>query len=144
MPSQRQEQVQRLLMEEIGDLIRREVDDPSIGFVTITGAEVSPDLRHARMYVSVLGDDEAQRQTMAGLRRARGFLRGKLGRRLTLRYTPELSFEHDDTAAKAQRIDQLLEEIGVADEDRDPLDAGSDGTSDEEDPAGAPRDPDPA
>jgi ribosome-binding factor A len=134
MRSQRQRQVESLLSREIDDLIRRDVDDPAIGFVTITGVEVSPDLRHAHVYVSVLGDEESRRETMTALGRARGFLRGRLGRRITLRYTPELHFRHDDTAEKAQRVEAILDRISAERGQDDRADDADAHTLDDRDP----------
>ena len=108
MPSRRLEQVAGLLQEELSHLLEREVKDPRMGFVTLTGVELSPDLRHARVYFSVLGDEEAVQQSLATLERAAGFLRHELSRRLTLRQVPELHFVLDRSGERAQRISCLL------------------------------------
>jgi len=108
MPSRRLEQVAGLLQEELSHLLEREVKDPRMGFVTLTGVELSPDLRHARVYFSVLGDEEAVQQSLAALERAAGFLRHELSRRLTLRQVPELHFVLDRSGERAQRISDLL------------------------------------
>ncbi len=108
MPSRRLKQVADLLREELSRLLEREVKDPGLGFVTLTGVEPSPDLRHARVYFSVLGDEEAVQQSQAALERAAGFLRRELGRRLTLRQVPELHFVLDRSGERAQRISDLL------------------------------------
>lgn len=114
MPTQRQLRVNNLLRHELADIVLREMDDPDLGFATITGVDVSVDLRHAKVFVSVLGDDEAKRKTMGALIRARHFIRGHLRDRLDLRHIPELIFRLDDTAEKAQHMEQLLR--GVAEE----------------------------
>lgn len=118
MPTQRQLRVGNLLQREISDIMRREMEDPDIGFATVTGVEVTVDLRHARVFVSVLGDEVAKRDTMRALSRGRKFVRGLLGKRLDLRRIPELQFRLDETAERAQRMAGLL---------RDLADEGSDG-----------------
>ncbi|MGM0493190.1 MAG: 30S ribosome-binding factor RbfA [Armatimonadota bacterium] len=124
MTTHRQESVARELQEEIGRIIDREIDDPLIGFVTITGVDISPDLRHARVYYSVLGDDEQKRESGRGVRRAAKYIRGLIAERMDLRYTPTLRFELDETAEKAQRIEDLLrreaEELDRGEEGEEP------------------------
>lgn len=124
MTTQRQESVGRQLQEEIARILRNDIDDPLIGFVTITGVDMSPDLRHARVYFSVLGDDEQKRESGKGIRRAAKFIRGLIAERMELRYTPTLRFELDETAEKAQRIEKLLrseaEELDLDDEGEEP------------------------
>ena len=94
----------------LSDAIATEIKDPRVGFVTVTGVKTSPDLRHARVYVSVLGDDAARDGTMAGLRSAHGFLQGRLASELRLKHTPALTFEYDDTVDRGMRISQILDE----------------------------------
>ena len=118
MPTQRQQRINNLLRDEIARIFLRDLDDPHIGFVTITGVEVSPDLRHARVHVSVLGDAAAKRETMRTLSRARGFIRGLLQDRLDLRTTPGVFFQLDETAERAAHLSQVLREI--AEEDSPP------------------------
>ncbi|MFP4250881.1 MAG: 30S ribosome-binding factor RbfA [Armatimonadota bacterium] len=124
MTTHRQESVARELQEEIGRIIDNEIDDPLIGFVTITGVDISPDLRHARVYYSVLGDDEQKRESGRGVRRAAKYIRGLIAERMDLRYTPTLRFELDETAEKAQRIEDLLrreaEELDPGEEGEEP------------------------
>jgi ribosome-binding factor A len=98
----------------LSDAIATEIKDPRVGFVTVTGVKTSPDLRHARVYVSVLGDDPARHGTMEGLRSAHGFLQGRLASELRLKHTPALTFEYDDTVDRGMRISEIL------DEDREP------------------------
>ena len=98
----------------LSDAISTEIKDPRVGFVTVTGVKTSPDLRHARVYVSVLGDDAARAGTMEGLRSAHGFLQRRLASELTLKHTPALTFDYDDTVDRGMRISQIL------DEDREP------------------------
>jgi ribosome-binding factor A len=98
--------------EEIMQIIRRDLKDPRIGFVSITEVQMSPDLRSARVRVSVLGDEGAQKATLAGLRSARGLIRHELGRRLeNLKFTPDLRFEIDPSIEYSVRISKTLREI---------------------------------
>lgn len=91
--------------------IIREMKDPRIGFVTVTDAEVSKDLRHVRLYVSIYGDEEAKQKTLEGLHAATGFVRTELGRTIRLRHTPEISFHFDASIEHGARINQLLAEL---------------------------------
>jgi ribosome-binding factor A len=109
--TRRQRQVAELLHEEISLLIQRRVRDPRLGFVTVTGVEVSPDLRVAHVYVSVLGSDDDVQRSLESLRRAAGFFRRELGASLSLRYLPELNFRPDDTLERGFRIDRLLDSL---------------------------------
>jgi len=100
------------------------VKDPRVtGLVTVTGVEVTRDLRHARVHVSILGTEAEKSETMEGLASVAGYLRAKLGRTLRLRVTPELDFRYDASIAHAARIDSLLEQIR-ADEARPDDDSG--------------------
>ena len=99
------------LQVELADLIQRELKDPRVGFVTVTEVRMSPDLKHARVYVSVFeGEEEKKQESITALQRAEGFLRHSLGRRLRLRYVPALRFVVDDTLDHSARIDELLED----------------------------------
>lgn len=102
--------VDELLKQELAGLIR-DMKDPRVGFTTVMDVRTSPDLRHARVYVSVLGDEEDKQETVGVLQRARGYLRARLGRDITLKYLPELHFELDRTLEQAARIDALLDEL---------------------------------
>jgi len=118
MSSQRQRRVNQLLQEEISKIILEEVQNPHIDFVTITGVAVSPDLHHAQVYVSILGDENKAEETMAALRGgAYRFIRGRLAERVVLKHIPELHFELDDTARRAQHIEMLLDQIAQEHED---------------------------
>lgn len=107
----RQEKLQEQLIQQLSDIIRRELKDPRLGFITLTGAEISRDLRHARVYVSVLGDEEAARQSLEALERAAGYLRGEFTRRAHLRIAPELSFRLDTGVERGQHIFELLHSV---------------------------------
>ena len=107
--SRRTERVNDMLREEISDLLRSDLDDPRIGgIVTVTHVDVSPELRHALAYVSVLGSDEERESTLKALDHARPYLRRELSRRLTLRYTPDVAFLSDTSMAEAQVMTDLM------------------------------------
>jgi len=89
--------------------------DPRIGFVTVTGVETTPDLRSARVYVSVLGDESARSDAIAGLRSSRGFLQAQIARELTLKRTPTLDFVYDDSVERGMRISSLLDQYAPED-----------------------------
>lgn len=109
--SVRQEKIQEQLVQEVSEMIRRDLRDPRVGFVTLTGAEISRDLRHAKIYVSVLGDDEARKQSLKALNSATGMLRGEFARRAHLRVAPELVFYFDEGIERGQRIFELLHTV---------------------------------
>src|SRR6202790_4271783 len=116
MTSYRADQVGEQVREEIMSIIRRELKDPRIGFVSITSVRMSPDLRQARVRVSVLGNPEQQKESMAGVVSARGLIRHELGRRLqNLKFSPELRFELDSSIEYAVHISELLKEVLPAD-----------------------------
>lgn len=109
--SQRMERVDELLRQEIGAILAREVADPRIGFATITDVETSPDLRQARVWVSVIGQPAERRATLAALERAMPFVRHALGSRLRLKRIPELHVRTDETAERGTRLLQLLSDL---------------------------------
>ena len=98
------EQIQR----ELSEILRTELKDPGVGLITITDVEVSPDLAHAKVYFTTLGDAEALSRSQQGLRRAAGFLRVALGHRLRIHTTPELHFEYDASVERGVRLTQLI------------------------------------
>jgi ribosome-binding factor A len=110
MSGRRPERLAEQIKEEVSLIIAGEVEDPRVGFVTVTDARVSPDLRHAKIYVSVLGSDEQTAESLAALKHAAGFIRRQLGHALRLRRTPELHFVYDETVRTAARIEELLSE----------------------------------
>jgi ribosome-binding factor A len=120
MASTRLQRIARLLKEELSLIIRREIDDPRLGLITITGVEVTPDLRIAHVYISVYGEPEAQAASMSVLERASKFLRGALGRTIELRYTPELHFHLDTSIERGARIFELLHEIEKEEKPHEP------------------------
>jgi ribosome-binding factor A len=102
--------VNEAMREVLSDAIATDIKDPRVGFVTVTGVETSSDLRHARVYVSVLGDDPTREGTLDGLRSAHGFLQRRLASELRLKHTPALTFAYDDSIDHCMRINELLDE----------------------------------
>ena len=126
----RSDRVAHELKQEVSVIIAREVQDPRVGFATVTEAKVSPDLRHARVYVSIFGPPEQQRETLAALNHAAGFIRRAVSSRLRLRRSPELTFALDESVEQGARMAKLIEEVnqetpGVESPTPDP--AGGDG-----------------
>ena len=111
MSNNRSRRLAELLKEEISDIILREVKDPRIGFVSLTDVEVSGDLRHAKVFVSVIGSDKERQDTMAGLEQATGFIRKLVGERITVYHTPEIIFRYDDSIEHGIHITQLIKEV---------------------------------
>jgi ribosome-binding factor A len=109
MATGRMRRVDEALRAVLSDAISKHLKDPRVGFVTVTAVKTSPDLRHARVYVSVLGDAPARAESIDGLRSAHGYLQGRIASELTLKRTPTLTFEYDDTTDKAMHINELLE-----------------------------------
>jgi ribosome-binding factor A len=109
--SQRTDRVDELLRQEIGEIVAREIADPRVGFATITEVETTPDLRHAKVWVSVIGQPAERDATIAALRRAVPFVRHELGGRLRLKRIPDLHIQLDDTAERGTRILQLLSDL---------------------------------
>jgi ribosome-binding factor A len=109
--TQRTDRIDQLLREEIGKILAREVADPRIGFVTVIDVETAPDLRHARVWVSVIGQPSERDATIAALERAMPFVRRELGTRLRLKRIPEFQVRLDDSAERGTRVLQLLHEL---------------------------------
>jgi ribosome-binding factor A len=110
MSAERMRRVDEAMREVLSAAITTEIKDPRVGFVTVTAVETSPDLRHARVYVSVLGTGSVRRRSLQGLRSAHGFLQKRVAGELRLKHTPTLEFVYDDTTDRGQRIAELLEE----------------------------------
>jgi ribosome-binding factor A len=108
------EALKEVLSESIGDL-----KDPRIGFVTVTGVEASRDLRHATVYVSVLGSEQKREASLAGLESAHGILQGRVNRELRLKRTPQLVFEYDPTVERGVRLSRLIDELAPDENERD-------------------------
>ncbi len=109
--SVRQERIQEQLVQELSEMIRRDLRDPRIGFLTLTGAEITRDLRHAKVFVSIYGTEEEQKQTLKALNNATGILRGEFARRVHLRLAPDIEFRLDEGIARGQRIFELLHSV---------------------------------
>jgi ribosome-binding factor A len=109
--SQRTDRVDELLRQEIGGIVAREIADPRVGFATITKVETTPDLRHAKVWVSVIGQPKERTESIAALTHAMPFIRHELGERLRMKRIPMLHVELDDTAERGTRILQLLDEL---------------------------------
>ncbi len=110
MSDGRMRRVDEAVRAVLSDAIAKDLSDPRIGFVTVTAVKTSPDLRHARVYVSVLGPEGQRDESLQALQAAHGFLQGRLASQLTLKHTPLLTFHFDPTTDRAMRITQLLEE----------------------------------
>ena len=108
MAYKRADRVNALLQRELGMIISEELRDPRIAFATVTGVEITSDLRTAKVHVSVLGDEEQVKSTITALNEARPYLRHEIGERTELRYVPDLTFVSDQTAERAARISTLL------------------------------------
>ena len=115
----RMRRVDEAMRAVLSDAIAKDLKDPRIGFVTVTGVKTSPDLRHARVYVSVLGNDPEREGSLDGLRSAHGFLQRRLADELTLKHTPSLTFEYDESVDRGMRISQLLDENDPEEETSD-------------------------
>ena len=100
-----------MIKREISQMIQQELKDPGVGFVTITGVEVSADLRRAEVYYSVLGNQDSKTKTASALKRASGFLQHEIGRRLRLKHTPEIGFKFDSSVEYGARIEELIQKI---------------------------------
>ena len=110
MTSDRMRRVNEAMREVLSGAITTELKDPRVGFVTVTAVETTPDLRHARVYVSVLGNPGERKRSLQALDRAHGFLQRRIAAEIRIKNTPQLEFLYDDTAENAMRITQLLEE----------------------------------
>lgn len=111
--------VDEALREVLSDAISTDLQDPRVGFVTVTGVKTSPDLRHARVYVSVLGDETSRQASLEGLRSAHGFLQARMAAALRLKHTPSLTFEYDDSLERGMKISQLIQELSDGAEHHD-------------------------
>ena len=111
MAGARMRRVDEAMRAVLSDAISKDLQDPRVGFVTVTGVKTSPDLRHARVYVSVLGDDTERAASIEGLQAAHGFLQGRIAHSLRLKHTPALSFEYDESVDRGMRISELLDEV---------------------------------
>ncbi|RYL92988.1 30S ribosome-binding factor RbfA [Sporolactobacillus sp. Y61] len=111
MTSLRVHRVAEQMKKEMGDILEHRIKDPRVGFVTVTGVDVTGDLQEVTVYISILGDREKQDSTMEGLTKARGFIRSEIGKRIRLRKTPEIQFKIDQSVAYGSHIDRLINEL---------------------------------
>jgi len=113
MPSDRLRRVDEAVRQVLSDAVATDLKDPRVGFVTVTGVKTSPDLRHARVYVSVLGDEAAREASLDGLRSAHGFLQRRVASELRMKHTPTLDFAYDDSVERGMRLSELIDrEVG--------------------------------
>jgi ribosome-binding factor A len=111
---QRVQKLREFIREEVSDILHRGTKDPRIGFVSVTDVELTSDLRHAKVYVSVLGSEEDRARTMEALEHAVGFVRTELAKRLRTYHTPEIQFRLDTSIERGTRVLQLLRELGLS------------------------------
>ena len=111
MEYQRSDRVGDLILEVIAELLRKDIRDPRVQTVTLTGVKVSKDLRNARVYFNILGGQDSRINAAAGLKSAGGFIRSKVGKQLNLRFVTAIEFTYDDSEDEAQRIDELLKQV---------------------------------
>ena len=122
MSNRRTARVADLVKEEVSKIIQHEVKDPRVGFVTVTSVEVSIDLRHAKVYFSLLGSSADRLASLEALDRAKGYIRSQLGKRIKLRHVPELLFRYDESFDYAQRISTVMRSIETTAEDKSHVD----------------------
>jgi ribosome-binding factor A len=118
MDFKRADRVGDLIRAEIMDILLRKMKDPRVGFATVTLVKVSDDLKNARVFVSVMGSEDAKKKTMKGLKSASPFIRGELSRRLKMRYTPELSFVLDESIERGDKTLELLRKLNIEEEEK--------------------------
>lgn len=111
MSQLRVEKVQEFIKQEVSNIILQELKDPRIGFVTVTRVEVSSDLRYAKIYLSLMGSEEQKTATWEGLQHSLGYIRSEIGKRIRLRFTPELSLHRDESLLYSARINELLQKV---------------------------------
>lgn len=111
MSNLRSNRVAEQIKKELGEILTQKLKDPRVGFVTVTDVEVTGDLQHAKVFISVLGDEEKKKETFLGLSKAQGFIRSEIGQRIRLRKTPELHFEFDEAIEYGNRIETILREL---------------------------------
>jgi len=111
MTNKRAVRVGELLKEEISQIILREMKDPRIAFVSVTDVDVSGDLRHAKVFISVFGTDKEKEETMEGLKKARGYIRKLVGERIKIHHTPEIIFRYDDSIEQGVHISEIINDL---------------------------------
>ena len=126
----RADRVKHLIQQEVSQILQLDVKDPRVQFVTVTNVHLTADLREAKILISILGETTERESVLSGLQRATGYIRGELGRRLKLKYTPAITFAFDDSWDKHERILDLLDSIH---HDNDDDDDGNDDNDESED-----------
>lgn len=126
MGSPRSQKIADMIQREVSSLILKGLKDPRIGFVTITGVDVTADLRHAKIFITVIGEEASKAASLEGLKRSIPFLRRHLGRELRMKFAPELHFAYDDSFEYGNRIDTILKEINSDRDEDDSNDSAAD------------------
>ena len=121
------EKLQELIKQEVGKMLLTDIKDSRIGFVTVTGVEMTGDLREAKIYVSIMGNDEQVQSTWDGLHSALGFIRREIGKRIKIRFTPEISFALDKSLDYSEHIQKLLLKVKAEEEHKLEIDAERNG-----------------
>ena len=141
--NRRPDRVAEAIREEVANFLAEGVKDPRVsGFVTVTGVDITRDLRHAKVYVSVMGTDEEKSQTFEGLAGVAVHLRGRIGRALRLRLAPEIAFKPDESIARASRIESLLGQLKTESIEKEALHAERDAAGTDDVDGSAPAGPD--
>jgi len=117
MEHKRSDRVADLILKELAEVLLRRVNDPRLADITLTGVKVTPDLRHAKIFYSMLGDDERKAAAIVGLESARGFVKRELGKRLHLRRMPDVEFHFDGSLEYGSHIDRLLDDLEESDQE---------------------------
>ncbi len=115
--SRRPQRLALQIQHEVSMMIFRDMKDRRIGFVTVTGVQMSPDLRHARIYVSLMGSEEEKKESLAALNHATGWIRHELGQRIRMKFLPDIAFSTDTSQDYGEHIDKLIDEIHEHHED---------------------------
>jgi len=115
----RPERVQEAIRQETAKIIQQEIKDPRLGFLTITGVELTKDLRFARVYFTVLGEDKDKRLALKGLKSAKGFIKGRLADEIKLRFMPELEFMVDESLARTKKVYNIIDKLHKEKEEKD-------------------------
>lgn len=124
MAISRMRRVNEVMRQVISDTITSDLSDPRLEMVTVNSVDTSPDLRHAKVFVTVLGDEDAREDALAGLKRAHGLIQGRVARETSMKHTPTLTFEYDESVETGLRIAALLETDGEPEPDRESSESG--------------------
>jgi len=111
MENMRTNRVAEQMKKEVGEILNQKIKDPRVGFVTVTDVELTNDLQHATVFVSVLGDEDEKQESLIGLSKASGFVRSEVGKRIRLRKTPEIVFQFDEAHEHGNRIESILRKL---------------------------------